>query len=320
MKNKRKPVFRGIVTPLITPLLDGGQLDEEGLENVIEHVLSGGVHGVFALGSSGEATGLSYETRFKVIERAGRRVAGRVPYLVGITDTSMEESVRQAEAAARAGADAVVAAPPYYFKMSQRELLEYFRRLAQAVPLPLFIYNLPSCTKVEIAPETVAASMNIPGILGLKDSSADMAYFHKVKEMCRNRPDFILMVGPEELLVESVILGADGGVAGGSNLYPELYVRAFEAAESGNHAEAFRLHRRIIQLSNAVYDADKERGFYLKGLKHSLEWLGICNGALADPMLPLRPGEKEEVVRFLQRSGLAETLKRSSRSRDPAVV
>jgi 4-hydroxy-tetrahydrodipicolinate synthase len=313
MKTKKKQIFRGIVTPLVTPLRNDGELDTQGLANLIEHVLAGGVHGVFALGSSGEAPGLDYQTRFEVIERAGRQVGGRVPFLVGITDTSFKESVRQAEAAARAGADAVVAAPPYYFKMTQRELLEYFRRLAEAVPLPLFIYNLPSCTKVDIAPETVVRAMDVPGIIGLKDSSGDMSYFHKVKELCRERPDFIIMVGPEELLVESVLLGADGGVSGGSNLYPELYVRAYGAAAAGDHEAAVAAHHEIIRLSHAVYDADRKSGFYLKGLKHALELRGICAGALADPFLPLLPEEKKQVAAALKTLGLGVVGKESEK-------
>jgi len=313
MKTNKNRIFRGIVTPLVTPLRNDGELDTEGLGNLIEHVLAGGVHGLFALGSSGEAPELDYQTRFEVIERAGRQVGGRVPFLVGITDTSFKESVRQAEAAARAGADAVVAAPPYYFRMTQRELLEYFRRLAEAVPLPLFIYNLPSCTKVDINPETVVRAMDIPGIIGLKDSSGDMSYFHKVKEMCRSRPDFIIMVGPEELLVESVWLGADGGVSGGSNLYPELYVRAYEAAAGGDHAAAVAAHQEIIRLSTAIYDADRESGFYLKGLKHALELRGICAGALADPFLPLLPEEKKQVAAALKTLGLGVVVKESEK-------
>ncbi len=309
MKTNNKQFFRGIVTPLVTPLREDGELDAGGMENLIEHVLAGGVHGVFALGSTGEAPGLSYDIRFEVIERVGRQVAGRVPLLVGITDTSIKESIRQAEAAARAGADAVVAAPPFYFKMTQRELLDYFRRLAEAVPLPLFIYNLPSCTKVDIAPETVVRSMEIPGIVGLKDSSGDMSHFHKVRELCRDNPDYVLMVGPEELLVESVLLGADGGISGGSNLYPELYVRAFEAAARGDLPAAVAAHREIIRLSNAIYDADRESGFYLKGLKHALELRGICSGALAEPFLPLLPDEKKRVAAALKTLGLGVVAK-----------
>jgi len=301
---KETPVYRGIITPLVTPLLAGGKLDVDGLDNLIEHVIGGGVHGLFALGSTGEAPHLSYETRFEMIRRTGLRVAGRLPYLVGITDTSFQESVRQAEEAARAGADAVVAAPPYYFRMSQRELLDYFGRLAAAVPLPLFVYNLPSCTKMSIEPSTVVRLMDIPGIIGLKDSSGDMSYFHKVRELCRERPDFVFTVGPEELLVESILLGADAGVSGGSNLHPQLYVRAYEAAAAGEVAPAFAAHTEIIRLSNAIYDADRERGFYLKGLKHALELRGICSGVLAESFLPLLPAEKQGVVAALQQLGL----------------
>src|SRR5690606_11406027 len=112
---------------------------------------------------------LSRRLRNEVVERGCAQIAGRVPVLVGITDTSFEESVQLAHLAERAGANALVVAPPFYFSSSQRELTGYMKRLAAEVPLPVYLYNIPSCTKVRIAPETVAELAEVPGIIGLKD-------------------------------------------------------------------------------------------------------------------------------------------------------
>src|SRR3954468_16378076 len=234
--------LRGIIPPLVTPLLDRDRLDLAGLERLIEHVLGGGGHGLFLLGATGEGPSLSHRRRCEVVERACAQVGGRVPVLVGITDTSFAESIEMAEHAADAGAGAVVLAPPYYFPAGQPELAEYVESIAAALPLPLHLYNMPSHTKLAFEPDTIARALQIPNIVGLKDSSGQLVYFHKVQSLAAARPDFALLMGPEELLAESVLLGAHGGVCGGANLAPRLYVDLYQAARRGDLERIRALH------------------------------------------------------------------------------
>jgi len=131
------PSLRGIIPPVVTPLLGRDELDAAGLERLIAHMLAGGVHGLFILGTTGEAPGLSYRLRRDLIERVCRQVAGRVPVLVGITDTAFVEALNLSRFAAEAGAASLVLAPPYYYPNSQPELLEYILRIAPELPLPL---------------------------------------------------------------------------------------------------------------------------------------------------------------------------------------
>jgi 2-dehydro-3-deoxy-D-pentonate aldolase len=152
-----RAALRGIVPPLVTPLRGHDELDVAGIERLLEHTLAGGVHGLFILGTSGEGTGLSYRLRKEVVERVCRQVRGRVPILVGITDTSFVEAVSMAHFAANAGATAVVTAGPYYLPVVQSELVRYIEHLGREVPVPLFIYNMPQLTKVHFAPETLRA-------------------------------------------------------------------------------------------------------------------------------------------------------------------
>ncbi|MHC4370339.1 MAG: dihydrodipicolinate synthase family protein, partial [Planctomycetota bacterium] len=196
----------GIIPPLVTPLLDRDTLDTAGLERLIEHVLAGGVHGLFILGTTGEAPSLSYRLRYELIDRVCRQVSGRVPVLVGITDTSFVESVNIARKAEDAGARAVVLAPPYYFPAGQMELLEYLKHLTAELPLPVFLYNMPSHTKLVFEPETIRAAADFPGVAGIKDSSGNMMYFRRLQALLRDRPDFSVLMGPEELLAEAVLL------------------------------------------------------------------------------------------------------------------
>src|ERR1051325_140825 len=207
----------GIVPPLVTPLRDRDDLDVPGLERLLEHVLGGGVSGLFILGTTGEGPSLSHPLRRELIGRVCRQVRRRVPILVGITDTSFVESVSLARHAAETGADAVVAAPPYYLPEAQPELQEYLDHLVPELPLPLFLYNMPPLTKVVIEPETVRRAMDNPLIVGLKDSSGDMDYFRQAAALLPSRPKWSLLVGPEEKLAEAIALGGHGGVNGGED-------------------------------------------------------------------------------------------------------
>ena len=135
-----KPAFSGIIPPMVTPLLsDNLSLDLEGVKHLVEHLVLGGVHGIFILGTTGESTSLSYSTREKLIIESCKAVNKRVPVLVGITDTSIEESIHLAQIAENSGAAAVVAAPPYYYGLGQEELFKYYWSLADQVSLPLFV-------------------------------------------------------------------------------------------------------------------------------------------------------------------------------------
>lgn len=305
--------IRGIIPPLATPLRDRDRLDPEGLERLIDHVLAGGVRGLFLLGTTGEAPSLSHRLRCELIERACARAAGRVPVLVGVSDTSFVESVELAEHAADAGAAAVVLTPPYYFPAGQAELAGYFERIAAELPLPLFLYNIPSMTKVSIEPETVARLLHVPNIVGIKDSAAQMISFHKIRRLAAARPDFAVLIGPEELMGDAVLLGAHGGVCGGSNIAPRLYVSLYEAAARGDLALSRELHARVLQLSTSLYCVGQGFAGYLKGLKCALRCLGLCDDLLAEPFERFGPAERSVIERHLGELGLL-------RERTPAAV
>ncbi len=292
--------LQGIVPPMITPLAADNVLDTEGVGRLVEHLIGGGVHGIFLLGTTGEAQSLSYECRYEMVELCCRLIAGRVPVLVGITDTSMDESLKLAVHARNCGAAAVVAAAPYYFAPSQQEMIEYFTALADGLCLPLYLYNMPSHVKVFLEPATVCALSKHPNIIGLKDSSANMTYFQTLVHMLRGNSGFALFVGPEELTGESVLMGADGGVNGGANMFPELYVGMWQAARRGDMPEVARLQQRIMAISTAIYTVGRYESSYLKGVKCALSLMGICDDHLSFPYRKFRDAERERVRRALE--------------------
>lgn len=290
--NELPKPLRGIVAPMVTPLSDRDTLDTAGIERLIEHILGGGVQGLFILGTTGEAPSLSYRLRFELIDRACEQVAGRVPVLVGVTDTSFYESVNLANYAADAGAAGVVLSAPYYFPAGQAELLQYVEHIAVELPLPLILYNLPSHTKLTFEPDTLHRLIEVPNVVGLKDSSADMIYFHKVRRLTEEYSDWTLLVGPEELLAEAVLLGGDGGVCGGANLCPRLYVELYEAATRRDLVRVTELHARVMRIRETIYTVAIHGAPVIKGLKSALACMEVCSDFMAEPFHHLRDNER----------------------------
>lgn len=297
MKSQTKTYSKlnGIIPPMITPLLGSDKLDTVGVRNLVEHLVTGGVSGIFILGTTGETQHLSIKLREELIRETCHAVDGRLPVLVGITDTSMSESLYLAKVAAECKANALVAAPPYYFALGQPELYEYYQALSEKCPLPLYLYNMPSHTKVMIEPDTVKHLSELPNIVGLKDSSANGVYFHKLLHIMKDNPDFALFVGPEEMMASVVLMGADGGVAGGANLYPELFVALYEAAAAKDLNKVAELQEKVMLVGEALYGIGRFGSSYIKGLKTALALKGICCDSLAQPFNTFQMPEKQKV-------------------------
>lgn len=290
--------FHGIIPPLVTPLRDRDSLDNEGLTRLVEHVIDGGVHGIFVLGTTGEAPSLSYQIRRELIDNVCRLVRNRVPVLVGITDTAFVESVNLAQHAANAGADAVVLATPYYFPAGQTELIGYVQSIVEQLPLPVVLYNMPSLTKVWFETDTLQRLTEIEGIIGVKDSGGDLDYFERLMSLRERRPDWSIMIGPEAMLPQAMELGGDGGVAGGANIFPTLFVACYEAAVAGNSARVAELGQ-IINSLQRIYGIGKYASRFIKATKCSLSVLDICDDFMAEPFHRFRPPERERVRQIL---------------------
>ena len=295
--------FRGVVVPLATPLAAIDTLDFAGLERLVEHVIDGGVDAIFLLGTTGEGPSLSHATQREVVRRVTRQAGNRVPVLVGITDPSFAESVALADWAANEGAAAVVAAPPYYFPAAQAALVDWTRELAERVPLPLVLYNIPEMTKSGFAIDTLRALADCPNIVGLKDSSDDMAYFAEAVALARElRPDWTVLVGPEIRVPEAHALGGHGVVPGGGNVCPRLFADLHAAVERGDAAKVKSLHDRVGTLGE-LYAIGTLPGRVVVGIKTALEELGICSALTATPLERLAGDQRRQVREILARLG-----------------
>lgn len=280
-------MFTGIIPPLVSPLREDGTLDQEGLARLVEHVVGGGVDALFVLGTTGEGPALSPKEQRVLVAETCRLVGERRPVLVGVTHPSYQGTIDLARQAAEHGAAAVVLAPPPYFVTTAEEVLTLLARLAADSPLPVILYNMPANTHVALNWRVVRRALEIPGVVGFKDSSGDMVQFHKVREQVRHRPDFSVMLGPEELLADSVLAGAHGGVSGGANLFPRLYAELYRVAAARQLDQVTRLHRIVIHISERLYELDTSGMRIIRVLKAALARQGICGAQMAFPFGPL---------------------------------
>ncbi len=292
--------IHGIVPPLVTPLLQRNTLDRRGLQHLVAEQLAAGVDGLFVLGTTGEGPSLSHQLRRQMIEATCDLVSGRVPVYVGITDTSLVDAQELAGFAADCGADAAVAAPPFYFPAGQTELRHWFTELAKDLALPLLLYNMPSCTRISIELESLMALLDLQNVVGLKDSSGDLNYLAAAIALVeKHRPGWPVMIGPEALLQQAMQLGAVGGVTGGANLCPQLFTGMLTAINSQDSVAVDQLQTIIDELQT-LYTFGKYGSSYLKGLKCALELSGICSGLLAAPFDVFLPPERQRVSQWLQ--------------------
>jgi 2-dehydro-3-deoxy-D-pentonate aldolase len=289
----------GIIPPLVTPLLDNNTLDVAGLERLIDHVLKGGVHGLFILGTTGEATSLNYSLRKELIKRTSEIVNHRIPVVVGITDTSLHGSLEIAEYAKHEELDGVVIAPPYYVPISQEEMREYLENLAPRLPLPFLMYDMPSCTKMHMSVETIIKAKEL-GAIGIKDSSGDMSYLFSLIQAFKGSPEFSIIAGTELFLPDTILQGGHGAVAGGANLFPRLFVDLYDAAVARDLEKVALLREKVMMIDITIFSVGKHKSRIIKGIKCGLSVMGICNDYVALPLRKFRSEERKKIEQHIE--------------------
>lgn len=295
IKSKFPFPLSGVVPPVVTPLMGRASLDDAAFCKLINRLVESGVDGLFLLGSTGEFCSLNGRTQRAVIDKGCAAAHGRVPVIVNVSHTSLDESVRLAKYAWRAGAGAVAICPPYYFSVAQSDLLRSVTKFARRVPIPVFLYNIPQSAGIEFEIETVRRLAEEPNIVGVKNSNGRLDYLSDLKQIKQHRPSFSLLVGTEEIMLSSLAAGADGSVCGGANMFPHLYVSLYRSAMQGAQEEAERLQNLITRVAEAVYRIGPSGTSYFRGLKAALAYLGVCNDLLAEPLERFNDKERQEL-------------------------
>jgi len=219
---------------------------------------------------------------------------------VGITETDMDDAVKFAAKCKTLGAAAVVAAPPYYFKLTQAECVAWFAEMADRLPLPLVVYDMPAHTDTVIEPATIARLADHPNIIAMKDSSSIIALFNKFRVALEDK-DFSLFMGPDEAMGEAVLLGADGGVCTGANLWPMQFKAMYLAAKAGDVERVKKLQRFTTMSSYLLYGLGQGQIGFLKGVKCALAEMGLVKNVLAAPFTPFEGRERAKVKSALGR-------------------
>ena len=300
-KDETKVFLRGIVPPLVTPLTVEGHFDSAAYGKLMERVIAGGVHGLFVMGSTGEFTSFSPEFRRTIVQESCERAGTRIPVVVNVSDTCLQSSLELTGFAARAGAQAVAICPPFYFSVTQGDLVRYLTAFGQSSELPVFLYNIPQNAHHELTPETVERLAAVPNIVGLKNSNGKLDYMSEVIQIKRHRPDFAVLVGTEELLMPSVEAGADGCVPGGANMFPGFFVKLYQATVERRKSEASAMQQQVVRIAESLYTVGAPETSYFRGLKAALAELGVCGETLAEPFGSFSGKERQELRSRLNR-------------------
>ncbi len=289
--------FHGAITALITPFIDG-KLDEKGLVDLIEFQIENGIHGIVPCGTTGESATLDFDEHKRVIDLTVSTVDGRVPVIAGTGANNTLEAIELTESAKDSGADAVLSVAPYYNKPNQEGLYLHFKAIAEAVDIPIVLYNVPSRTVVHILPETVARLAEIPSIIGIKEACASLEQISDVIRFCPN--DFILLSGDDFTSMPTALIGGKGVISVVSNVDPGGMSRMMEAALSGNLAEANKEHYRLFSLMKLMFKSPSPGP-----AKKALELLGRIQDDT--PRLPMTPADEpttQALVEEMSRLGM----------------
>jgi 4-hydroxy-tetrahydrodipicolinate synthase len=272
----------GVLPALISPLQSDGRIDEPAVTRLIHHVIDGGVDGLLALGSTGEAASMDETARRAMLSSVVAAAAGRVPVICGVAQSHLSAARAEVEAASRLGAAAALVVPPFYYPTDQATVLAFYRRLAADSPMPILLYNIPQFTKVVAEPATVATLAREGTIAGIKDSSRDFEYFQGVCIATRGLPEFRIFTGSDTMLLPSLAVGAAGTICATANVAPTWVVRIYKdftredlvAARASQDA----LYELVMALRGGVFPA---------AIKSACHLLGLCHPWCAAPVQPL---------------------------------
>lgn len=249
--------FTGVIPPVVTPFTAEGEIDFASLDRVVERLISAGMHGLFVLGSSAEVAYLTDEQRVEIVEHIVAKSAGRVPVIAGAIDTTSARVIAQAKRIVEAGAQAIVATCPFYAINDTTEIADHFRRIAAAIDVPLFAYDVPVRLNGAKLSHEMLVELGKEGVLaGVKDSSGNDVAFRRLVALNRAEGSPLKLLTGHECVVDGMLLlGADGMVPGYANVDPVRYVKLWEAAQAGDWAQAARLQDEICAGFEIVFAA-----------------------------------------------------------------
>lgn len=288
---------RGSLVPLVTPFRNG-RVDDRALAGLIEWQIDSGSHGIGVCGTTGEPAALSLEEREHVIETAVRTVRWRVPVNAGTGSVNLDETLRLTRFAKKVGADAALVVTPYYTRPGQEGLYQFFRTVADAVDIPIILYNIPGRTAVNLEADTTARlARDCGNIIGVKESNKDLEHICRVMHRCGRQ--FLVYSGIELLCFPILALGGAGHVSATGNVMPREVARLYDLAAAGKWEEARELHYHLLPMNDALFIETNP-----VPAKTALALMGRCTAEVRLPHAPLRPASEATLREVMAGYGL----------------
>ena len=292
----RRP-FTGCGTALVTPFRRDGSLDESAVSRLAKRQIDAGIHFLVPCGTTGECPTLSEEEQTRVVELVVAEAAGRVPVLAGAGGYNTQEVIHAARRMRAAGADGILSVTPYYNKPTPEGLFQHYSAIAEAIDMPIVVYNVPGRTGCNVDPSTIARLSGVRNIVGVKEASGNMT---QMCEVCAAVPDdFIVLSGDDALTLPLMAIGGRGIVSVASNEIPAEMSRLVEIAERGDFASARALHQRLLPLLLVNFIESNPIP-----VKSAMASLGLLEEVYRLPMVPPRPASKQKIEAVLHSLGI----------------
>lgn len=299
VKTVKSFVPKGIIPAMVTPIEAGGRINEKGLRKLVNHLIEGGVHGLFPVGSQGEFFSLTREEKETVLRVVIDENAGRVPVYAGTGGVTTREAVDLTLMARDLGVSAVSVITPYFLVPTQQELIQHFLTIAKAVPdLPMLLYSNPDRTGVAMPPATVKELAGVENIVGIKDSSGDMTLSGEYIRLTRSM-NFHVLAGRDTLIYATLCYGGTGSITATANVDPRVPVAIYEAFMAGDHKKALEAQYQLAPLRVAF-----GLGTFPVVIKEALNMIGIEAGAAIPPVGSMSRENREKLRKILEEMGL----------------
>ena len=291
MINKK---YKGVVVPMVTPVKENGTLDTQAVERIIAFFVQTGVSPLL-MGTTGEGNSVSQKDGLLFVETAVKAAQKRITIYAGLTGNCFAEQLAQAEAYTKAGADVIVATLPTYYALTEEQMENYYRTLADSIKGPLMLYNILATTHMSIPVGVIRRLADHPNIVGLKDSERDLERMAQCIEIAKDRDDFCYFCGWAAQSAHSLELGGDGIVPSTGNFVPEMFQQLYEAAVAGDMATANRLQDETNEIAK-IYQKDRTLGQSLTALKVMMQTKGLCEPWMLMPLTRLPAAEEQAIA------------------------
>jgi len=285
--------LHGVLVPMMTPFTERGEIDESAAERITDHLIAGGCV-PFILGTTGEALSIPAESRVRLVKVVVKHVAGRMPVYAGITFNCLTDSLEAAKRYFDLGIDAAVAHLPPIYRLADHCMEKHFETLADNIPGPLILYNNPGINQMSIPLDVIDSLSRHSNIVGLKDSETDEDRIEKAVGMWRERADFSYFAGTVTLYAKAMLVGSDGIVPAGGNLFPRAYRNLYDASINEDEARVLEIHKEI-QTFHEVFLFRQVPGDVLAGLKYMMSEMGLCGETVLPPLCVPSDEEKSRI-------------------------